>query len=432
MCFLPVYTVTLCLIYQGTDSKIITQLIQYSKEIIILIVLVWLFISRKNYFSFSWKLNPLDAFFGFFILLCFVYLIAPIGEATFINKAVYFKNILLIVLMYYFGRISHFEFTEWKKGLDIIFIITIIAFVAVSIEKFTGYHLHSFIGYPKYHLDFNDTEMRGYYGLTWTFETEGLQKRFGSIFADPLDFSASLLISLSAALICLFSVRYNGNKVKYTLILLAAILSLLFAYSRASFVAFLLMLFYIGFILKYYKVLAAAAGIVIIFMLYVIFLAPDETRFFVEDTLLFQNSSSITHVIEWVKGIDAMIENPTGLGLATSGNIRGVEEELRVSGENQFIIYGVQLGWIGMFTYIIIIFLSIFYSYKAYRFASTKSDQVIPFIASTVKFGLLLPLMTANVEAYLYVSLISWWMVGYSINIYHKYKFNSVDGVSNA
>ena len=40
----------------------------------------------------------------------------------------------------------------------------------------------------------------------------------------------------------------------------------------------------------------------------------------------------------------------------------------------------------------------------------------VAFTAHTVKVGLLLPLFTANAELYIYVSWVSWWMVGYSMN----------------
>lgn len=422
VCLLPIYTVFLCLVYQTTDSVIITKIIQYSKEVVIFTFVFTLFLTRKEIFAFRWEFNILDILFALFILLSLVYLVLPVGEASFFNKAVYFKNILLMCLMFFFGRISLFPFSRWKKALYLIFIITVAAFFVVMWEKVNGTHLHSHVGYAKYNLDFNDIEMKGYYGLTWTFEAQGGQKRYGSFFSDPLEFSASLLLSLSAAIIFLLSVPYHTNRFKYLLLLMMGIASLALAYSRASFVAFFMMLFFIGIALKFYRLIFAGIAIVLLFVIYVWFFAPQETRFFVEDTLLFQNSSSLTHLIDWLKGINAMIENPMGTGLATSGNIRGVEEDLRIGGENQFLIFGVQMGVAGLINYFLMYSFAIFYSLKAYRIAQVREDQVVPFIAATVKFGLFLPLFTANAEAYLYISFISWWMVGYSITTYQRYK----------
>jgi hypothetical protein len=43
-------------------------------------------------------------------------------------------------------------------------------------------------------------------------------------------------------------------------------------------------------------------------------------------------------------------------------------------------------------------------------------------VAGVVKFGLLLPLFTANVEIYTYVSWITWWMVGLGVREYSLLK----------
>jgi hypothetical protein len=63
--------------------------------------------------------------------------------------------------------------------------------------------------------------------------------------------------------------------------------------------------------------------------------------------------------VEWLLALDSMIANPLGIGLAMSGNAGSVTDELRVGGENQFLIYGVQLGWIGMLLYIGALFTGI-------------------------------------------------------------------------
>ena len=58
-------------------------------------------------------------------------------------------------------------------------------------------------------------------------------------------------------------------------------------------------------------------------------------------------------------------------------------------------------------------------SVKTYFNAQTGIDSVIPFIAAAAKFGLLIPLFTANAELYLFVSFITWWMVGLNVRKYN-------------
>jgi O-antigen ligase len=91
-----------------------------------------------------------------------------------------------------------------------------------------------------------------------------------------------------------------------------------------------------------------------------------------------------------------------------------------VGGENQYLIYGVQMGVLGMILYILMLSIGIRNSWRAFRGSKNKEEGIIPFVAASVKFGLLLPLFTANAEAYIYVALFSWWMIGYGETIYRR------------
>src|SRR5690606_23610692 len=119
---------------------------------------------------------------------------------------------------------------------------------------------------------------------------------------------------------------------------------------------------------------------------------------------------------------ESMISNPWGIGLAMSGNSASVEEDLRISGESQFLIYGVQLGVIGLLLYIAILAFGISKSLQVFRKSPNVNSARVAFVAAVTKFGLLLPLFTANAELYLYVSLVTWWMLGYSMREYNQIK----------
>ena len=175
-----------------------------------------------------------------------------------------------------------------------------------------------------------------------------------------------------------------------------------------------------AFLLRYYKLITAGVISAVLVALYVIFFASDDVRYFIIDTIKFENSSSVTHIIEWLQAVESMISNPMGIGLATSGNAGGVEKDLQIGGENQYLIYGVQLGFLGLILYVGMLLKGIIQSWKAYRTSEKRTDAIVPFIGASVKFGLLLPLFTANAEAYLYVSLISWWMIGYGESVYQR------------
>ncbi len=425
--FLPIYTVFLSFTYAFIESEILTKLIQYSKEIVVLYALiVWGFGSKQTLRNKSWNFSSLDKLFIAFLSLAVIFMVLPIGEVGFLDKATYFKNILLFCLAYLFGRQFNFQFRQWNVIFKMIFAFTIVAFLLVLVEKITSTHFHSYIGYAKYNSDMLNLDPQGSFGLRWTFQAQEQQPRYGSFFSNPLEFSASMLISFALAVIYLVSMKFSPNRLKYLMILGFCGGCILLAYSRATMGAFFITLIFMAFLLRYYKLLAGAGIGLFLLTLYVLFLAPEDTRYFVEDTLLFQNSSSLTHIVEWLEGIESMVQNPEGIGLAMSGNAGGVVDELKVGGENQFLIFGVQLGVIGMALYILMIIYAIRHSWLAFRRASTREKQVVPFVAASVKFGLLLPLFTANAETYLYLSLVSWWMVGQSESIYQELKQKSI------
>jgi hypothetical protein len=121
----------------------------------------------------------------------------------------------------------------------------------------------------------------------------------------------------------------------------------------------------------------------------------------------------------------SIYENPFGIGLAMSGNASGVDQSIKIGGENQFLIYGVQMGFVSIILYLLILIKSIWNSLGLYIKSSNSNIKSIGFIAGLTKFGLLIPLFTANAELYLFVALFSWYLVG------QVEKLNNYDAINN-
>jgi hypothetical protein len=119
-----------------------------------------------------------------------------------------------------------------------------------------------------------------------------------------------------------------------------------------------------------------------------------------------------------------MVANPLGIGLAMSGNAGSVTDELRVGGENQFLIYGVQLGWLGMLLYILTMATGVVLSLRVFYRTENTMVARLAFVGAVTKVGLLLPLFTANAEMYTYVAWMSWWMFGFSVKEFSFIKKN--------
>lgn len=417
--FLPFYVTSLSIIYQATQLRELVTMVQLGKDLLIVLSILLLISFNKNFFEYPFRLRSTDILFISFLSLAFLYLLLPLGESSFINKAFYFKNILIPGCVYFIGRNTDFEDFEVKRLFKIIFFIAISAFGFNLLEGVLDTHIQTYTGYALLNQGIYDIIPTGNFDLSWTFETQAITKRFGSFFSDPLELASSMLLGFSAGLIWFLTSR-KEHSIIYILVMLCSMGSLFYSSSRAAFGAFFVMLFFLAIVFKLYRLLAIGFLLFLSFVVFVVFFATDEIYFFVIDTLTFENASSAGHVVEWLIAVDSMIANPLGVGLAMSGNLGSVTDEVRVGGENQFLIYGVQLGVLGMLLYILLLMFAIFKSLKVFRTTSNIMTARIAFTAAAVKVGLLLPLFTANAELYIYVSWISWWMVGYAMNHFEQ------------
>ncbi|MBW3467530.1 O-antigen ligase family protein [Arthrospiribacter ruber] len=420
--FLPFYITTLSVVYLATNSPLIVNIFQFLKEIVVLGALAGFLLFNRNIFDYPFRLHKVDYLYIGFIGLAFIYLVLPLGAASTVNKALYFKNMLIPALVYFMGRNTVFDDKEIRLIFRGIFAIAVGAFLVNLFEKAIDTHLQSLTGYALFNLAINDIEPTGHFDLTWTFETQAVTKRLASFFSDPLELASSVLLGFSAGLIW-FLTSKRENWLIPTVVMLCSLGSLFFAASRAAFLAFFVMIFFVAIIFRLYKLILSGFGLALLFVVYVLFFASEEFYYFVVDTITFENTSSVGHLVEWLLALDSMIANPFGIGLAMSGNVGSVEDELRVGGENQFLIYGVQLGWIGMLLYMLLLAYAILTSLKVFNRTENTMTARIAFVAASVRVGLLLPLFTANAEVYTYVSWMTWWMLGYSINAYQAIKY---------
>ncbi len=420
--FLPVYITSLSVIFLATRSPEILSVFQILKELIILLGVVIFVLYQKGPFQYPIRLLATDWMMLGLLILGFAYLLLPLGSASFVNKALYYKSMLMPGLVYFLGRNTRWNKLEIKRLFQLIFLVMFAAFGVNLIENYLlQAHIQQFTGYALYNQVINNIDPTGNFGLTWTFETQAVTKRLAAFFSDPLEMASSVLMGFSAGLIWFLTTRREENW-PYMLVMFVSLGCLVFSASRAAFGAFFIMIFFVALVFRLYKLIGAGFLALVLFGVYVIFFASEDFYFFVLDTITFENSSSVGHVVEWLLALDSMIANPLGIGLAMSGNFGSVEDELRVGGENQFLIYGVQLGWLGMMLYILTLATGVRDSIRVFRQTANTAIARVAFTGAVVKVGLLLPLFTANVEIYTYVSWLTWWMIGFSLREYSELK----------
>ena len=414
---LPFYATLQAQVFEIFNNELLVNMIKLSKDFIFFYALL-IFILGKNesIFNRTFTFSKLDKLFLSFVILIILYTITPIGEAELISKIIYAKNILLIPLVYFIGRNLEFSDKVYTNLKNIFLGVIITSSVFVFFEFIFSTHFHSFINYSNYNSIVNEIDPQGNYGLSWSFESQGARPRYAAFFADPLELSASLLFLFSFIIFFFYKSVNLSNVLPFILI----VFLLLMSFSRGAIVACFGIVLFSLLINQKYRILFTMFSISVILSLLTYFLGGEDLQYLIIDTLKFENTSSLGHLIEWIEGILSILENPLGIGLAMSGNAGGVDQSLKVGGENQFLIFGVQMGIIAIIIYSMILLTVIIRSLKLYVNTKDLKQKHISFVVACTKFGLILPLLTANAELYLFVSLISWLLAGYVEKTYLK------------
>jgi hypothetical protein len=413
LALLPLYITGLSFIYKSTSERYVVQVCQFSKEVLLYIIpafaLIFSFITGKAKLYFA----TLDKWMLIYFCFVFLFLFLPQGGEMGVRIGA-FRSLVALSFAYLCGRLTTFsnKQKEW-----IFYSLAIIAFLSgliAFVEYLSQNSIHEFSGYPKLLSDFYNMPSSGHYGLTWTFETENGIRRFSSFFSDPLEFSASLLLVLPSIFIFLSGKNIGIKKYLLRGALLFGVIGLFTTVSRASIIAFVIQIIVIFYHLTTRKrnfvffIIALTLGLTVFAVI-----ASEGIMQMMSDTITFRNASSLGHLIEWLKALESIMSNPFGIGLGTSGNVAAQNEGDAVGGENQYLIIAVQIGLIGLALYLIILGISIASSLRIYNENKEGLNGKLALLAAIAKIGLLLPLFTANLELYSFVSYLSWWLVGY-------------------
>lgn len=402
---LPIYITSLSVLHLlGWDSLI--PLFQYSKELVVLISL-GILVFRLD----AWpRLNTLDKLVLFYFFWIAAYVVLPLGSFGLYEKAVAFKNIAFFPFVYFIGRLINPKQLWLSKYQVLIMVLAVAAGGVLLTEVIRVEHLQTGTGYAAYYQRFFSVDPTGNHGLSWTFEIEGGVKRFASFFANPLENAAATLLTV-AVLVAILSKREMTQPVLFYLASIASIVTVVFALSRASMAGYVLASYLFFLITGNKKILMIYHGIMLaVVAVFIYFLANDTVGEFFLNSIDFSNTSSLSHLIEWIDGIEAIRNNPMGMGLGESGRVAG-ELGVNVGGENQLIITGVQSGLVAVGLYIVIYVLVIRWSAQFFLHAEGNKKQ-LGIMLFILKTGLIVPVMTAAVESYLYVSFVGWFLVG--------------------
>ena len=414
---LPIYITSLCIAFDSGFAGFI-NMFQLFKESIIITLLgiqVWTMNRKIHFHLIDYAVM---AYFGY----TFIYAILPIGDEGLMVRLLAFKSISFFALVYFAGRLFSPKEIYINKYFHYILYLTIAAAILVSLEYFNSTHFQSLTGFADFYFYIYNFDPTGSYGLSYTFETDTGIMRFASFFANPLELASSTILALSILAALATSDTNKLSLSNFNKIALAATLICIFlAFSRAAFVNYFFTILVYAVITRNKLILNTFYFIVASSVLYVIYLLKDEEVLdFVIETLKFTNSSSVGHLLEWIEGINAMMNQPLGLGLGTSGRVGGSFNG-NTGGENQFLIIGVQTGIIAMLIYLSIYVLIVFNCWKWMKRLKGKERQVCMALF-LMKIGFIIPMMTSELESSAYISYTTWFLSGFFISLisYHQ------------
>jgi hypothetical protein len=407
---MTVYTTALSVSY-GYGLLPVVNVIKYFKEIAAITTLGYLLLKHEGPLKFHW----IDIWVLGLFLYCLMYVFLPVGKLTFIEKLTVFKSYGLFGLLYFIGKLLPLKEMDLRKIVLGIISWTVFAVVVQSLEWLTYQHLQTLTSYTDYNQKVNLLYPSGSFGLTFTFETDLMVKRFASFFNDPLDFAISLLFALCLALSWISFSEEKIIRPKHRWLIVVILLwGLYLTFSRASMLGSVIVLYLYAILTKRQQLLRTLYfGLFLGFVLFMVF-ANIKFKAYVFDTINLRESSSLGHLISWVTGLDAIFQQPLGMGLGSSG-LYAFGDGLGIGGESQPIFMGVSTGIISMLAYLVI-YIGIIVVLAKNWSSFSGYTKVIAFALMLFKLGAIIPMLTSYFESFLYLSYMTWLFSGYVIN----------------
>lgn len=408
---LPLYFTALSIAYINGMGSLI-PFFQGFKEIIIVVTLIVLLYHRKK----TIHLHPLDWLILAYFIYTLIYALLPIGNFGFTDRLLAFKSLSFFPLVYFTGRFMNTKDINFNNYFSFICLVSIISGCVLVVEALRYEHLQLYTGYAEFNRQFFKQEPGGNFGLSWTFETSNGLKRFASFYGGPLELGANTVCTVAVAIALSTTNKNQFHPGKLLITTLAfSLFAIFMALSRAAFVSYFFIIYVYAFLTEKKTVIKIFNyGVIAALVAGWLWLQGDVYDW-VLNTIDFSDSSSAYHVVQWLDGLNAIQTHPFGMGVGMSGRVSSANDS-NVGGENQLIIIGVQAGLIAVLLYVAIYIYTIRTCMYLFRNSTGKSRK--PALALfLIKIGILIPMLTANTESYIYLSYFSWLLGGIVVNM---------------
>lgn len=371
------------LTYLLTDSTIDSLstgsfLISMWKELIIIVLgIFWVInLAIRKKMAFSWL--EADIFLALFLLINIVYVLATKDASA----AVWgLKSNCAFIVLYFLARSIRFRTLTQKNILDLLLGTTLIVNAVALLQYVVPPSFWLMFGYSPYVSSYVDSKpLPIYHGIGENFDII----RLNSTLSGPNQLGAYLSIIALIFIATLYIKKYYTSAQKYSvwLLILSSVTVLVFTFSRAALIGFMvgfLILSLIKVPIKHKALLSSIAGIMLILFLGIwSFVQPQSF-----DTYIVHGASTEERLVKWQEGTNIVLSNPLGLGLGQAGPVsrRLYGEDKGIISENWYLQIAEETGIISL----LLILVGFFYLLKhLYDFSKKTIDPV----AEQVSLGL--------------------------------------------
>ena len=426
--FLPFHSLIITiLIYQFGIPIRVGRLIAAWKEILLIstfmVVLLSLLVEKKE-FRLKW-IDGITLILLYQVFLYFVFHDVLFNWQTNLTiKAYGARDWLLYLIPYFIGRFIIVSEKDLAKIFKAILIIGFVTSVIGIIEYFfVPTRAHIAIGVPYYFNKFLNLHYPDYLsGLPYNywFGFKGpVVRRAVSTYLSGQGFALPFLIIIPASVI---NCHYKFTKY-YKLILVVTVIGLLLTLTRMTITAVLAQSFILLRIFKRKDVMFRII-MIILFVLVTAILAIPLFRSYIYHSITLTDDSGIKRPEQWERGLLAMIENPLGFGLGSTGQVSQRFESggLKLGSEAGYLKVSSSLGIFGLFLYLVWFRKIINHSYLGYSRHNGVNDDIISLLTFIVAIGFLINNLTAPPDQSPFVIYIFCWLAGLSVQLSIKRK----------
>jgi hypothetical protein len=357
----------------------------------------------------------------FFTAVCYLMTANPFFNAGLpvdaqvmgLRDAVYF------MLIYFVGR-STPELIESENGARRLFTLVLVTCIIGIIERLlVSPEMLVALGVASYFQNFLGVSAfttGNEYGLPlnyWTFIAGRPFRRAGSVYLSGQGFAVPFLLFFPLATSWVF---WRAKKVPlqvfgYFLICIALLMTL----TRMTILISIIQL--VLFVLLMKRPEWAVAGISILGLVFVgAFVLIPGFPTFVWQTLSWQEGSSVSHVNDWLRGSAAFFEQPWGWGLGTADQT-AVRAGLKyITGDNLFLKYGVEMGALGLFLLIMVLYSLGQTGLRLFRYAEDDSRRRMGIVIWLTSIGIAINGITAVVFNSITLGWVFFWLAGAAVS----------------